>query len=121
MLSSSAPSLVISPASSSTDQAVLASATDATKENNTPKGTTTAINTGKEDTPSSNVNSNISNSSVYGLSNISQGEICNENGMLKCSGISSYGQCTNGYWVVRDCPIVTVCKENNNSIYCGFS
>lgn len=121
MLSSSAPSLVISPASSSTDQAVLASATDATNENNTPKGTTTAINTGKEDAPSSNIDTNIPNNSVYGLSNISQGEMCNENGMLKCSGKSSYGQCTNGYWVVRDCPIVTVCKESNNSIYCGFS
>ncbi|KAG0740629.1 hypothetical protein G6F57_005426 [Rhizopus arrhizus] len=67
MLSSSAPSLVISPASSSTDQAVLASATDATNENNTPKGTTTAINTGKEDAPSSNIDTNIPNNSVYGL------------------------------------------------------
>ncbi|CAO3660901.1 unnamed protein product [Rhizopus microsporus] len=51
---------------------------------------------------------------------IRHGEPCLENGALKCSGESSYGQCTNGYWVVRNCPVVTVCKENNNSIFCGF-
>lgn len=48
------------------------------------------------------------------------GEKCDDHGQMRCGGLSSFAQCHFGKWLFRSCNAGTVCKEDGNSIYCGF-
>jgi hypothetical protein len=46
------------------------------------------------------------------------GAPCATNGQLACNG-SSYGQCVDSIWVIRQCGSGTLCVPNGQSLYCG--